>query len=233
MSARARILVADDEEDVRILVSRILRDMGYAVDVAKDGAEAIEKMEEARPDLLVLDLMMPGVDGWAVLEHVRSRPKPPPVIVLTARADFDSFTRGVREGATAYVFKPFRFHELLATCETVLQRARPETEVVHERRRDPRRVVMAEVRILSRERAPVAVGELVNLSGSGAQVQLPAPLAEGTEVRIAVHVPAGVALSLEGRVKWSRETDRGHAHGLEFVSVSEDSRRQLFRLLGR
>src|SRR5262245_10870352 len=107
-----RILVVDDEEDVQVLVCRILSDVGYEVQSAADGAEAIEKVQGWRPDLVVLDLMMPGVDGWGFFEHLRGIPDPPRVVVMTARTDYGTFSRGVREGAAAYVYKPFRFHEL-------------------------------------------------------------------------------------------------------------------------
>ena len=65
-----RILVVDDEEDVQILVCRILKDAGYEVDSAADGGEAIQKVRGRRPDLVILDLMMPGVDGWGFFEHL-------------------------------------------------------------------------------------------------------------------------------------------------------------------
>ncbi len=68
---RKRILVVDDEEDVQVLVSRILKDAGYEVDRASDGGEAIERFRANRPDLIVLDLMMPGIDGWGVLQHLK------------------------------------------------------------------------------------------------------------------------------------------------------------------
>src|SRR5262245_4563031 len=109
-SRPARILVVDDEEDVQVLVCRILKEAGFQVEAASDGGEPIEKMEANRPDLVVLDLMMPGVDGWGVLQHLHTQDEtPPPVVILTARSDYGTFTRGVREGAAAYVFKPFRF----------------------------------------------------------------------------------------------------------------------------
>jgi CheY-like chemotaxis protein len=93
-----RILVVDDDEDVQVLVCRILRDAGFEVDSAHDGATALGGSPGRRPDLVVLDLMMPGIDGWGVLERMRDMPKPPPVVVLTARTDFGTFTRRVREG---------------------------------------------------------------------------------------------------------------------------------------
>jgi len=155
-----RILVVDDEEDVQVLVCRILRDVGYEVDSASDGGEAIEKIGHRKPDLLVLDLMMPGIDGWGVLEHLRKMPDAPPVVVVTARADYSSFARGVREGASAYVFKPFRFHELVATCQKVLLSGVRRT-VSEERRKRERRNLMVDVKVLSKDRAGFIVNWLL------------------------------------------------------------------------
>ena len=227
-----RILVVDDEEDVQVLICRILRDVGYEVDGASDGGEAIEKISAQRPDLLVLDLMMPGIDGWGVLEHLQHVPDAPPVVVVTARADYGSFTRGVREGAAAYVFKPFRFHELVATCQKILLSGVRRSVVADERRKHVRRALMVDVKVLSKERAPIALGELVNLGPGGAQVDLGVPLEVGDSVRIAFHSPAGgFPLSLEGRVSWRGSAPRGYSHGLAFVGLSPDEETALAELL--
>ena len=236
MSAPAQqklILVVDDEEDVQILVCRILRDAGYEVDSASEGGEAIEKMKARRPNLIILDLMMPGIDGWGVLKFLQEFPDPPPVVVMTARSDYETFTRGVKQGASAYVFKPFRFHELVATCQRMIQaEGRSSQPVAQERRRDPRRTLMVEVRVLSKERHPIALGELVNLSTGGAQVDLGIPLVPGTSVRVAFHVPGGgVTLGLEGQVQWGRPSGKGFAHGLAFHELSPEDDRQLRDLL--
>jgi CheY-like chemotaxis protein len=226
-----RILVVDDEEDVQVLVCRILRDVGYEVDAASDGGEAIEKISQKKPDLLVLDLMMPGIDGWGVLEHLRKVPDAPPVVVVTARADYGSFARGVREGASAYVFKPFRFHELVATCQKVLLSGVRRT-VSDERRKRERRALMVDVKVLSKDRAPIALGELVNLGPGGAQIDLGVPLEVGDTVRIAFHSPAGgFPLSLDGEIRWRGAAPRGFSHGLVFGGISPEDERALAELL--
>jgi len=226
-----RILVVDDEEDVQVLVCRILRDVGYEVDSASDGGEAIEKIGHRKPDLLVLDLMMPGIDGWGVLEHLRKMPDAPPVVVVTARADYSSFARGVREGASAYVFKPFRFHELVATCQKVLLSGVRRT-VSEERRKRERRNLMVDVKVLSKDRAPIALGELVNLGPGGAQIDLGVPLEVGDTVRIAFHSPAGgFPLSLDGEIRWRGAAPRGFSHGLVFAGLSSEDERALGDLL--
>jgi len=231
--ASKRILVVDDEEDVQILVCRILRDMGYEVDSAADGGQALEKIAAQRPDLVVLDLMMPGVDGWGVPARLRNAPDPPPVVLLTAKADYDTFTRGVKEGASAYVCKPFRFHELLATVQGVLLSSlKRGTAVPEERRSEPRRTLRVEVKVISREKAPIALGSLANLSLSGAQVDLGVPIASGDRVRVAFHVPGGGSpLGLLGRVRWQTPAPEGFAHGLVFEGLTPADERQLRELL--
>lgn len=228
-----RVIVADDEEDVRVLVSRILKDMGFEVRTASDGEEALRLIAESRPHLLILDLMMPVLDGWGVLARLKEMPDPPPVVLLSARGDYESFRKGIREGASAYVFKPFRFHELLATCQKVLlAKDRPVSAPIQERRRDPRRVVVAEVRVLSRERTPIALGELVDLSMGGAQVHLGVKLDAGASVRLALHVPSGPALAADGVVRWCEPAARGFAHGIQFTDLTAETRKQIEQLLG-
>lgn len=232
-TSRKRILVVDDEEDVQILIRRILADAGYEVDSAGDGEQALERIEERRPDLVVLDLMMPGLDGWGVLEALRKRPDPPPVVVVTALADYRAFTRGVREGAAAYVCKPFHFAELVATCHKVLLASATRGSLVPaEQRREPRRRLMVEVHVLSQESRPVAVGELVNLSLGGAQVDLGLALELGARVRVALSIASsGLPLGLEGRVQWRLTAPKGFSHGLVFVSPTAAEEQQLRELL--
>jgi len=120
---RPRVLVVDDETDVCELMGRILADAGYDVDTADDGAPALEKLEAGRYDLMILDLMMPVVEGWAVLEHLRNEPLAPPVLVLTCRGDHESLARGLRERVAAYVIKPFEIPLLLEACRHVVAEA--------------------------------------------------------------------------------------------------------------
>jgi CheY-like chemotaxis protein len=231
---RKRILVVDDEEDVQVLVSRILRDAGYEVERASDGREAIQKLDAALPDLIVLDLMMPVVDGWGVLQFLQTKKDAPPVVIVTARTDYATFARGIREGGTAFVCKPFRFHELVATCQRLLLPGTKGGAFPGDRRENPRRMLMVEVRVMSRDRAPIAIGEFVNLGPGGAQVDLSAPLEIGDMVRVAFHVPGGEStLSLGGQVRWRSSAPRGFSHGLRFQDLSPLEERQLAELLSQ
>ncbi|MGA9524487.1 MAG: response regulator [Myxococcaceae bacterium] len=113
-AAARRILVIDDDEHTRNLLRDLCEQTGYRVDVACDGAEAVEKIDRDLPDLVLLDLMMPRKDGFAVLKELREgdRTKELPVIVLTAIGDMDGKIRGMELGADDYVTKPFKLIEL-------------------------------------------------------------------------------------------------------------------------
>ena len=231
---RYRLLVVDDEEDVRLLISRILSEKGYDVTEARNGEDALEKLRERPVDLMVLDLMMPEVDGWEVLRRLRAVPDAPPVVIVTALGDYAALARGIREGASAYIIKPFRFNELIATCQGVLASAAQKATPAEERRVASRRTLMAQVSVLTREKSPIALGELVDVSENGAQVRLGMALEAGTTVSLAFHVPAGgSALTLEGRVRWCQTGVRGFTHGLAFAEMTSEAGVQLRALLDR
>jgi DNA-binding response OmpR family regulator len=118
---RARVLVVDDDADIRGLVRELLDRRGFAVSEARDGQEALRRFFEERPDLVVLDVAMPGLDGWATLERIREL-SDVPVVMLTAKATELEKTRGLRAGADDYVTKPFGRQELLARVEALLRR---------------------------------------------------------------------------------------------------------------
>src|SRR5918998_4774207 len=116
-----RILVVDDDADIRGLVRELLDRRGFAVSEARDGQEALRRFFEERPDLVVLDVSMPGLDGWATLERIREL-SDVPVVMLTAKATELEKTRGLRAGADDYITKPFGRQELLARVEALLRR---------------------------------------------------------------------------------------------------------------
>jgi DNA-binding response OmpR family regulator len=120
----ARVLVVDDEPMVREVVATYLARDGFAVDVACDGAAALAQWRAVRPDLVVLDLMLPGIGGLDVLRRLRAEGDTP-VIVLTARADETDRVSGLELGADDYVVKPFSPRELAARVGSVLRRTRP------------------------------------------------------------------------------------------------------------
>ncbi len=117
-----RLLVVDDDEPTRTLLRRLLATEGYTVEEAADGRAALEKMVALAPDLVLLDVMMPGQDGLDVLEEVR-RTSDVPVILLTARGDEADRVLGFRFGADDYVVKPFSTAELTSRITALLRRA--------------------------------------------------------------------------------------------------------------
>ncbi|HHQ47541.1 MAG TPA: response regulator [Acidobacteria bacterium] len=114
------ILVVDDNEMNRDMLSRRLARRGYTVEVAEDGARALERIEAGRYDLVLLDIMMPGLDGYQVLETVRERwaPSDLPVVMATAKSESEDVVRALKMGANDYVTKPFDFPEVLARVRT-------------------------------------------------------------------------------------------------------------------
>ncbi|MFF1303766.1 response regulator transcription factor [Streptomyces sp. NPDC058307] len=121
---RPRVLVVDDDPTVAEVVSGYLDRAGYLVDRAVDGPDALARAAAHRPDLVVLDLMLPGMDGLEVCRRMRGR-GPVPVIMLTARGDEDDRILGLEVGADDYVTKPFSPRELVLRVESVLRRSRP------------------------------------------------------------------------------------------------------------
>ncbi|TGA92116.1 response regulator transcription factor [Streptomyces sp. MZ04] len=115
------VLVVDDDATVAEVVTGYLERAGYVVDRAEDGHTALERAAARRPDLVVLDLMLPGIDGLEVCRRLRAR-GPVPVIMLTARGDEDDRILGLEIGADDYVTKPFSPRELVLRVESVLRR---------------------------------------------------------------------------------------------------------------
>ncbi|HEY6031800.1 MAG TPA: response regulator transcription factor [Gaiellaceae bacterium] len=118
----ARILVVDDEADIRILLRSLLERAGYVVEEAADGRAGVRSFYASAPDLVILDVTMPELDGWAALERIRDL-SDVPVIMLTARGGELERVRGLTAGADDYVAKPFGRQELLARVQALLRRA--------------------------------------------------------------------------------------------------------------
>jgi len=120
MSA-ARVLVVDDDDDIRGLVRTLLERAGAVVYDAPDGREGLREFHARRPDLVILDVAMPAMDGWQVLDRIRDM-SDVPVIMLTARADELERVRGLQAGADDYIIKPFGKQELVARVQALLRR---------------------------------------------------------------------------------------------------------------
>lgn len=118
-----RILVADDERSLADVITKRLKKEGYAVDTVYDGSSALDYLEATAYDLAILDVMMPGMDGFEALRRYRSGGGDAPVIFLTAKDALSDRIQGLDEGADDYLVKPFSFDELLARIRSVLRRA--------------------------------------------------------------------------------------------------------------
>lgn len=156
--SKKNVLVVEDDEDVRTLVGTRLRRAGYNVIVAADGLEGLRQFYGNRPDLVILDVAMPVMDGWQVLERIREVSSVP-ILMLTAMSEERDKVRGLRGGADDYISKPFAGEELLARVEAALRRAaiQPEESAVNDYRD-------AELAIDFLRHEVLVRGEAVNLS---------------------------------------------------------------------
>lgn len=121
-SAQPTILVVDDRANVRLLLDEYLSGQGFVVVTCGNGRDALDMARRARPDLILLDIMMPKMDGYEFLTHYR-REYATPVIIITAREDEADAVRGFDLGADDYIIKPFRMRELVSRIRAVLRRA--------------------------------------------------------------------------------------------------------------
>jgi len=127
-----RILVADDEAKIAQFIRKGLKEDGYAVDVASDGDEALQLALQEDYDAVVLDIMLPGMDGISVLKKLRSSRPDMPVMLVSARDSVSDKVRGLDAGADDYLTKPFAFEEFLARVRALLRpRVRPDSSLVY------------------------------------------------------------------------------------------------------
>ncbi len=115
------VLVVEDDRNIAELLQMYLEKEGYAVSTAADGGQGLQKFRSIRPDLVLLDVMMPVMDGWTVCKTIRAE-SDTPVIMLTAKGETNDKVAGLRSGADDYITKPFEMKEVLARIEAVLRR---------------------------------------------------------------------------------------------------------------
>jgi heavy metal response regulator len=149
-----RILVVEDEKRIADFLLRGLQGAGYAVDAAPDGVTALSLVNATDYDLVILDLMLPDMDGLKVLERVRARKAGPPVLILSARGAVDDRVKGLETGADDYLTKPFAFVELLARVRALLRRGQPA----------PERLQVAELVVDVMRRKVTREGETIELA---------------------------------------------------------------------
>jgi DNA-binding response OmpR family regulator len=124
-----RLLIIEDDLKLASLVARGLREEGFAVDLSHDGDDGVFRATEQDYDAIILDVLLPGRDGFQVLETLRSRGHRTPVLMLTARGAVEDRVRGLNGGADDYLKKPFDFEELLARIRALVRRAAPVPDV--------------------------------------------------------------------------------------------------------
>ena len=123
-----RLLVVEDEKRIADFLCRGLEGAGYAVDAVLTGGAALECIHATDYDLVILDRMLPDMDGLQVLEKIRNRKAGPPVLILSARGALEDRVKGLEQGADDYLVKPFAFVELLARVRALLRRGQPTPE---------------------------------------------------------------------------------------------------------
>ena len=127
------VLIVEDDRNIAELLQMYLEKEGYAVTMAFDGGQGLEKFRAISPDLVLLDVMMPVMDGWGVCRTIRSESNTP-IIMLTAKGELDDKVQGLKAGADDYITKPFEMKEVLARIEAVLRRSDRTMEVKSARR---------------------------------------------------------------------------------------------------
>jgi CheY-like chemotaxis protein len=207
--AARRILVVDDQPSIRGVLEVALREAGAEVLSAADGPSALFLAESSAPDLILLDLSMPGMDGWQVIDalNASTRTLSIPVVLETSASDYASFDRARRQRLAAFISKPFRLGEVIETCRRILDGARPLLG------RPERAGEPPKVRVEDGDGNVVAVGRLLDVAGRGAQVELESPLALARRIRLVYTTSAG-EVSRAAEVRWITSAGNGYLHGL-------------------
>ena len=221
------VLVVDDDEGIRMLEADILREAGYGVEQATGGAAAIEQLKHTRPDLVLLDLLMPDIDGWAVLRFIRTMASPPRVVVVSGLREIVP-PGDLSQCVAGCVHKPFAIDHLIKTCASVL--AVPELlSPASGNRQDARRTFVVETTLLAANGTPLALGQLLEVSRHGFRLELAIALNPGDPVHVSLQIPGRAEpLQLSGRVRWRHE----FVMGAEADGLSAQDEELLQQILG-
>jgi CheY-like chemotaxis protein len=208
-----RILVVDDQPSIRGILETALSEAGADVWCVPDGPTAITLLETANPELILLDLAMPGMNGWQVLEALSGQPRTAsiPVVLETSAEDFPSFQRARRHGVAAFVNKPFRLAEVVETCRRILQGARP-LQGRHEGGETTPPIQMRDA-----EDNLIALGWLLDMDARGAQVDLESSLETGRRLTLVMQDGAQIT-TRPVEVRWVNSVGGRYHHGLLFLT---------------
>lgn len=206
--ASRRVLIVDDQPSIRGVLQVALEEAGADVWTAGDGPSALVILESALPDIILLDLVMPGMDGWAVLKALKAAPRTAklPVVLETSVHDYTSYAAARREGVAAFLSKPFRLNEVVETCRRILDGARPLQGTQATEQAGP------EVQLRDKGGNLVGLGNLLDLGPHGAQVDLERPLAPAQVVTLVLS-EGGATRSFQGEVRWVRKVGERFHHG--------------------
>ena len=221
MAGRQRplVLVADDDDETRKIVGVVLAGGDLDCVAVEDGDQALTCLREQRPDLVILDMVMPGMSGWAFLRHLDQIPDPPPVVIVSGRPTASRNLGKLERHVRAFVSKPFNMANLVQTCHRVLATAKVAPPPV-ERRRAARRSLLIQASLLSRSGSSLATGQISNLSLTGAEIFLEIPLAVGQILTLEIALPDGnEPLRLSAEVRWRD----GSYLGLSFRDLSVEA----------
>jgi DNA-binding response OmpR family regulator len=224
------ILIVDDDEELQRMLRLAFEAKGFRVEKALDGLAAVDFLKAHRVDLAVLDLFLPTLDGWAVLEQMKCFARRPPVVVISGGSEVNVTPRIFRQGVEAFVGKPFQLGTLMNTCAELINRAKGREPFRERRRRAARRTLTLPVTIRDGADQLLHAGRLLNLGLLGAQVELPAPLSPGQRVRLAYSADAGAPLTVDGCVQWWQHSDLSSpatSVGISFTGVSAEQQQRI------
>jgi two-component system OmpR family response regulator len=225
LPVRKTVLVVEDEPFMRELEAELLEEAGYDVELAEEGLAAIETLSRRRPDLVILDIVMPGIDGWAVLRHIATLSNAPAVIVTTGQAEFvppNTLGRLV----AGHLLKPFRGDALLKMCRDVL--AVPAMSPPSGTRKERRRTYVVEATLLSPAGSPLVTGQLLQLSVGGFRLAAVGRVQPGHTVYVRFPIPGrDHAMELRGTVRWRA----GGLMGIETKGLRPDDQDILRRIV--
>jgi CheY-like chemotaxis protein len=206
-----RILIVDDQESIRSVLRTALTEAGAEVLEAGGGADGVEMATRQIPDLILLDIAMPGMNGWQVLEALRGVAETAdiPVVLETSSGDFPSYEQARRHSVAAFISKPFRLVDVVETCRRIIGGARPLMG------RAAQDAPPASVQVRDTQERLLAVGTLVDADGGGAQIEIDTALGQGQQVVITVLGPAGPE-RYQAEVRWVSSDGRRFVHGLRF-----------------
>jgi DNA-binding response OmpR family regulator len=221
----ALVLVVDDDTDTREILRVALATSGYRVVAVGGATEALVVLESQHPDLVLLDLVMPEVDGWWVVQHVAAMPSPPPIIVLSGVARLPPPTT-LRPWLAGYMLKPFHVGRLLRACEHALKGHAAGAAVST---RSGTRYTFLSDATLQRVSGERYEGQLHEVSRGGFRVDVATDLQVGEDVRLSVRVPwEPERIPFTGRVRWGQQG----LYGVQ-AAVPAEHGPHVERLLGR